>query len=916
MTSKDALSIGTDVMPPVLFKGEYEQWKDRFLDFVDRHTNGKNILLFITEGPMVLPTMKIPNEESSDSEDGNVDRAQRTKTVPKEPSQYTKEEKKDDVGFEGWQPDESSELHQQLRRNKVKKKEIENNVKFLSILQPEWKKHTRIMKQIKDLSDISLHKVYETLRQNEEEVEEKRSEKKKIVEKVVDPITLVVGQKEKEKKEKKMKMKRVLPISDDSEDSDSDSDDGENLKQAMLLLTRAFEKKFYKKSGSNSKRYSSGSKNHEHRERVEGRKFEEKRFGERKPEEKKNYVNDYGSEKKTEEMVKCYNCGKLGHYAKDCRKPTVRNSDYYKQKMLLAKQNKEGKALMAEDEFWLDHSEDETKETIHMCLMGDTVKYDDSEEETTNEVENKSLEKKMEAKLIKDKIYTPPLVLEIKIMDLENALSDERILVDIEQNVFSTVMKNTIFKAESLTCSNSSKAPQTSEVDFDDLFASANDFLNSDDGCVEECIDRFDFNSKLPDHSAFIINSEVLPSVYDVGESSTKVGEPVSMSTNFYQKCKKQRKRRSQKRNNTGRPKKRQSKKSDFPNKSKSCVSDLEKKGRKKELNGEQNGRLMRLQNHFLMLITRHMWYLNYGCSKHMTGQKDLLSNYTEKFCGNVRFDNDQFSPILGYGDVINDNVTITKVRYVEDLEHNLFSIGQFCDKDLEVNFKAKRCSVRTEEASLQQSWLWHRRLSHLNFRYINKLVTGKLVKRLPELKYEKEHLCAACEKGKMKRAAHKTNPEPITSSPLEQLHMGLCGPMHTQSINGKKYVLVIVDDYSRYTWVKFLRLEDETPEVIIGFLKITQVNLQNPVKLLRTNNDTECFILNDRESLNKFGSKADEGIFIGYSQTSVAYRVYLKKSKTVIESVNVTFDEDLASKQSSSELILTGVLASGQISP
>ncbi|KAI3729808.1 hypothetical protein L6452_18478 [Arctium lappa] len=415
------------------------------------------------------------------------------------------------------------------------------------------------------------------------------------------------------------------------------------------------------------------------------------------------------------------------------------------------------------------------------------------------------------------------------------------------------------------------------------------------------------------------------------------------------------------------------------------------------------------------------MWYLDSGCSKHMTGQKALLSNYTEKFSGNVRFGNDQLSPILGY--------------------------GQFCDKGLEVNFKSKSCSVRNEDgsellsghrktnlytinlskiqidnqvclmtkATQQQSWLWHRRLSHLNFRYINKLVRGKLVKGLPELKYERQHLCAAYEKGKMKRAAHKPKTEPSTSSPLELLHMDLCGPMRTQSLGGKKYVLVIVDDYSRYTWVKFLRSKDETLEILILFLKTTQVKQQRQVKFLRTDNGTEfknkivdeylesvgishqysaartpqqngvverrnrtlveaartmlsqsdlplflwaevvstafhtqnrsmihcrfqktpyelinnrtptikyfhifgckCFVLNDRESLNKLSAKADEGIFIGYSSTFVAYRVYIKKSKTVVESVNVTFDEEMASDHLSSEPVITGVLASGQIS-
>ncbi|KAI3681214.1 hypothetical protein L6452_36000 [Arctium lappa] len=377
----------------------------------------------------------------------------------------------------------------------------------------------------------------------------------------------------------------------------------------------------------------------------------------------------------------------------------------------------------------------------------------------------------------------------------------------------------------------------------------------------------------------------------------------------------------------------------------------------------------------------------------------------------------------MGYGDMVHNNVTIKKVSYVEGLRHNLFSIGQFCDKDLEVNFKATTCSVRTEEgeellvgtresdlytinlsnvqtdkqvcllskATMQQSWLWHRRLSHLNFRYINNLVRGKLVKGLPELKYEREHLCAACEKGKMKRAPHKPKPEPSTSAPLELLHMDLCGPMRTQSLGEKKYILVIVDDYSRYTWVKFLRSKDETPDVLITFLKTTQVEeylesvgishqysaartpqqngmferrnhtlfeaartmlsqsdlplflwaevvstacyTQNrsmihsrfkktPYALINNRTPTikyfhifgcKCFVLNDRESLNKF-SATDEGIFIGYSSTSTAYRIYLKKSKTVIESINVTFDEEMASEQHSSEPVITGVLASGQI--
>nr|GEY16815.1 hypothetical protein [Tanacetum cinerariifolium] len=195
--------------------------------------------------------------------------------------------------------------------------------------------------------------------------------------------------------------------------------------------------------------------------------------------------------------------------------------------------------------------------------------------------------------------------------------------------------------------------------------------------------------------------------------------------------------------------------------------------------------------------------------------------NATFSLVGTVRFRNDHVAAILGFNDLQWGNILITRVYFVKELGHNLFSIGQFCDSDLE-------------------SWLWHQRLSHLNFDTINDLAKNDLVSSLPKFKYHKEHLCPSCEQGKSKRASHPPKPVPNSRQSLHLLHMDLCGPMRIASINGKRYVLVIVDDYSHYMWVHFLRSKDEALEVIKTFLKRITVLLQSPVIIIRTNNDTK----------------------------------------------------------------------------
>ncbi|GJY84267.1 retrovirus-related pol polyprotein from transposon TNT 1-94 [Tanacetum coccineum] len=172
------------------------------------------------------------------------------------------------------------------------------------------------------------------------------------------------------------------------------------------------------------------------------------------------------------------------------------------------------------------------------------------------------------------------------------------------------------------------------------------------------------------------------------------------------------------------------------------------------------------------------LFIVDSGCTKHMTGNLTLMCNFVKKYLGTIHFGNDQFAPILGYVDLVQVNITINSVYYVEGLNHNLFSVGQFFNADLEVAFRKSTCFVRDlqgndllignygydlytislqettssiiiclmAKASPTQAWLWHRRLSHLNFDYINLLSKKDVMIGLPKFKYIKDQLCSSCE--------------------------------------------------------------------------------------------------------------------------------------------------------------------------
>ncbi|GJU97147.1 retrovirus-related pol polyprotein from transposon TNT 1-94 [Tanacetum coccineum] len=164
-------------------------------------------------------------------------------------------------------------------------------------------------------------------------------------------------------------------------------------------------------------------------------------------------------------------------------------------------------------------------------------------------------------------------------------------------------------------------------------------------------------------------------------------------------------------------------------------------------------------------------------------------------------------------------------------------------------------------KATSTKSWLWHHRVSHLDFGTINDLTKYDLVNGLPKFKYGKDHLCSACERGKSKKASHPPKVVPSNHSKLELLHMDLCGLK------------------------RFLRTKDETPKIIKNFIARVQLNY----------NAIVCKIRTDKDDLGKMKPKADIGIFIGYSKTSRGFRIYNRRTKKIIETIHVKFDELIA---------------------
>jgi len=255
-----------------------------------------------------------------------------------------------------------------------------------------------------------------------------------------------------------------------------------------------------------------------------------------------------------------------------------------------------------------------------------------------------------------------------------------------------------------------------------------------------------------------------------------------------------------------------------------------------------------------------------------MTGDKSRFLSLETYLGGTVTFGDNKKGEIIAKGKVgRSSSYCIDNVFLVEGLRHNLLSISQFCDKGNSVSFTSNVCKIINDNSGKvvlegtrrgntctvdlnsiprnnltclsvidDDPLLWHKRFGHASFSLMNKLNSKDLVVGLPKVKFPGHHICEACVKGKQVRSSFKSKNMISTSKPLELIHIDLCGPMRIQSRSGKKYVLVIVDDYSRFTWVIFLTTKDETYNEFEAFVTRIQKTSGFQVIHIRSDHGTE----------------------------------------------------------------------------
>nr|GEY49885.1 Gag-Pol polyprotein [Tanacetum cinerariifolium] len=711
--SRDMLIVGSTMRIPLLYRGEYSQSIERFMNYLEEQTDGEAMINSIKNDDQPLPRVT----------QVSISRTSSTEQPP------------------------------------LKDKSM-------------WSDQEKMIQKINRL-------------------------KKKAIVVTSNPLALIAEKTEVSKRKEK------VVVSSNSEGSNAD--DFSELKKITALLSANKKQEFVK---SNDKKV------------------------EKKDDEKKRDMS----------KVKCYNCKKEGHFAKYCKKVKVKDYKYYKTKMLLAKKDKDEQVLLAEDQAWMESGSDSDQEiNANMVFMAKIEKVLSDSEASLTSGNDKIYENDdflAQTKVLKDELQVKHVVIDTHIECQEKyakpeaeryeymirysayfdndkqhkkQIADQEVLymsvqlIELDKHVIAPKMfKLSVSQSVSpLSVSKTSCASKNvenktkrkrhkikSSKQYDRHVNNDASRANSD---FVHFLDLDTFSSvRRPKHSGVIWKKKGSSNTFNIDLSSAShsnlnkdvkrysrkdlsscnnshLGETSSvyvcndaMNTSCNSRL-----YDSFDENNLfifddESVRISPVSKMPFRKKPRDSMNVLSKSNSNKSLFRNVHKWLPKMQplaepvvKWIPKIAQICLWIIDSCCSKHMMGNRALLTNFVEKFLRTVRFGNNDFAMIDSYGDAFSS-----------------------------------------------QSWLWHQRLLHLNFTTINNLVKNNLVQSLPKMKFEKDHLYSACEQGKIHQKHHKSKTAFVSNKPLYLLHIDLCGSMHVESVNGKRYVLVVVDDYSWYTWI------------------------------------------------------------------------------------------------------------------
>ena len=336
---------------------------------------------------------------------------------------------------------------------------------------------------------------------------------------------------------------------------------------------------------------------------------------------------------------------------------------------------------------------------------------------------------------------------------------------------------------------------------------------------------------------------------------------------------------------------------------------------------------------------------LDSGCTQHMTGNGKRFTSIEEGSSDyeRITFGDNSKGKVRGMGKIaISNDLSISNVLLVESLSYNLLSVAQLCDLDLICKFSSSGVVITSvkddslifkgfrhgnlylvdfssSDASLStclftkssKGWLWHRRLAHVGMDQLKKLVKHNLVIGIKDdVLFEKDKLCSACQAGKQVANTHPTKSVMSTSRPLELLHMDLFGPTKYQSIGGNSYCLVIVDDFSRYTWVYFLSDKSIVFTIFKGFAKRAENEYEFNIKKIRSDNGSEFKNTRIEDYCDEKGVKHEFSTKYTPEQNGVVER----KNRTLIEMARSMLSEYNVSDSFWAEAINTACHASNRL--